>query len=106
MKTKILIFTFFTVAISCNLIKAQQISGLNIPNVAIHSPEVNGLGQYGDYLVDPSTGVVPVNIPLYTIKTAKLPQLPLFFAVLGPNVFPYTHVPTSIKPKRVREIHR
>jgi YD repeat-containing protein len=72
MKTKILIFTFLTLAISCNVIDAQQIIGLNIPDVAIHSPEVNGLGQYGDYLVDPSTGVVPVNIPLYTIKTARL----------------------------------
>src|SRR5258706_10265539 len=72
MKPKVLILTFLTFGISCNVINAQQVIGLNIPNVNIHSPEVVGLGKYGDYLVDPSTGVVPVNIPLYTIKTAKL----------------------------------
>ncbi len=72
MKAKVLILTILALAIGCDELYSQAFPGLSIPNVDVHSPDVTALGKYGEYLVDPSTGVVPVNIPLYTIKTPKL----------------------------------
>lgn len=46
--------------------------GLNVPNFTVHTPDITGLGKYGEYPVDFSTGVVPINIPLYTVKSTRL----------------------------------
>ncbi|WP_217607267.1 RHS repeat domain-containing protein [Chitinophaga sp. GbtcB8] len=54
----------------------SQKTGLDIPNFTFHSPNVTNLGQYGDYPVDPSTGVPSIDIPLYIVKGSKL-ELPL-----------------------------
>ncbi|WP_250255196.1 hypothetical protein [Chryseobacterium sp. Marseille-Q3244] len=38
----------------------------------VQSPNAYNLGMYGNYPIDPSTGVPRIDIPLYTIKSGKL----------------------------------
>src|SRR4051812_31022386 len=57
----------------------QGCSGENsilFPKVSPVSPEVAGLGKFGDYQVNMFTGIPDISIPLYEIKSKSL-SLPI-----------------------------
>ncbi|QBA21000.1 hypothetical protein EU348_07265 [Chryseobacterium indologenes] len=71
---KILIIIALTVNI---LLFSQSSQKQTIPYIPkVSSPEVYNLELYGNYPVDPSTGVPKIDIPLYTIKSGSL-SLPI-----------------------------
>ena len=78
---KSLLFIFLLVGLLVNKSNAQtenpnQINHYSAESVIPQTPDVAGMTRYGQYPVNLSSGLVNINIPLYTIKSRQL-ELPI-----------------------------
>lgn len=74
-KRKLLLALVFLSA-SILLLNGQTPNHFNMPVIVPSSPELLGLGKYGDVPVSTYTGTPDISIPIYTVKIGKL-SLPI-----------------------------
>lgn len=76
LKNKRILQTLLLSVIFSRIVDCQIPNNFPLPKVVPLSPEMHGLGKYGDIPVSTYTGTPDISIPIYTAKSGKL-ELPI-----------------------------